>query len=110
MFAIFQDELEAQKSFKAFFTAKIITKYSSERILSICGQKISKRPFKVLYIHPDNRSDHCLKSYKRVQTSRINYIRLHETRKKKQTNKQTNIKYNNFSGLPVEMQLLKASN
>ena len=28
---------------------------------------------------------------------------LHETRNK------TNIKYNNFSGLPVEMQLLKAS-
>ena len=76
MFAIFQDELEARKSPKAFFTVKIITKYSSERILSICGQKICKKLFKVLYILPDNRSDHCLKSYKRVQTSRINNARL----------------------------------
>ena len=32
VFAIFQDELKARKSVRAFFfTAKIVTKYSSER-------------------------------------------------------------------------------
>ena len=42
----------------------------------------------------------------------MNYARLHETRKKqtKQTKKkkQANIKYDDYSGLPVEMQFLKA--
>ena len=43
VFAIFQDELEARKSLKAFFfTAKLITRYSSERFLSIWGQKMSE--------------------------------------------------------------------
>ena len=35
------------------FTATIITKYFSERFLSICGQK---RLLKVLYITTENRS------------------------------------------------------
>ena len=34
---------------------------------------------------------------------KLNYAALHET-----TIKKTNIKYNNYSGLPFEMQLLKA--
>ena len=42
MFAFFKDELEARKSLKASFTARIITKYSLERVLSICGEKMSE--------------------------------------------------------------------
>ena len=42
MFAFFKDELEARKSLKASLTARIITKYSLERFLSICGEKMSK--------------------------------------------------------------------
>ena len=83
---------------KFLFRTKIITKYFLERFLSICGQKMSKG-FKNLYIKPDTRSNHCLKSYS------INYARLHETRKIK---KRKNINYNNYFKRPVEMQLLKA--
>ena len=43
MLDIFQDELFILKLFQSFlFLAKILTKYSSERFLSICGQKMSK--------------------------------------------------------------------
>ena len=54
-------------------TAKIITKYSSKRFLSICGQK---RPLKVLYITTDNRSDQLLQILQRSIKSRIikNYL------------------------------------
>ena len=41
----------------------------------------------------------------------MNYARLHETRKNKQNKqkkKQANIKYDDYSGLTVEMQFLKA--
>ena len=53
---------------KLSFTARIITKYSLERFLSICGEKMSKGflKFYKLIIKPDTRSDHCLKSYKRA--------------------------------------------
>ena len=59
MFAIFQDELEARKSFKAFsFTAKVIARYPSERFLSICGQKMSEGFLKLCkLVKPDTRSD-----------------------------------------------------
>ena len=55
------------------FTAKIITKYSSERFLSICGQK---RLLKVLYITTDNRSDQLLQILQTSIKSRIikNYL------------------------------------
>ena len=55
------------------FTAKIITKYSSERFLSICGQK---RPLKVLYITTDNRSDQLLQILQTSIKSRMikNYL------------------------------------
>ena len=55
------------------FTAKIITKYSSERFLSICGQK---RLLKVLYIITDNRSDQLLQILQTSIKSRIikNYL------------------------------------
>ena len=55
------------------FTAKIITKYSSERFLSICGQE---RPLKVLYITTDNRSDQLLQILQTSIKSRIikNYL------------------------------------
>ena len=43
MLDIFQDELFILELFQSFlFLAKILTKYSSERFLSICGQKMSK--------------------------------------------------------------------
>ena len=38
----FRDDLEARKSLKLSFTARIITKYSLERFPSICGEKMSK--------------------------------------------------------------------
>ena len=55
------------------FTAKIITKYSSERFLSICGQK---RLLKVLYITTNNRSDQLLQILETSIKSRIikNYL------------------------------------
>ena len=55
------------------FTGKIITKYFSERFLSICGQK---RPLKVLYIATDNRSDQLLQILQTRIKSRIikNYL------------------------------------
>ena len=42
VFAFFKEELKAGKSLKAFFKARIITKYSLERFLSICCEKMSK--------------------------------------------------------------------
>ena len=53
---------------KLSFTARIIAKYSLERFLSICGEKMSKGflKFYKLIIKPATRSDHCLKSYKRA--------------------------------------------
>ena len=49
---------------KLSFTARIITKYSLERFLSTCGEKMSEGflKFSKLMIKPDTRSDHCLKS------------------------------------------------
>ena len=46
-------------------TARIMTKYSLERFLSICGEKMSEGflKFYKLIIKPDTRSDHCLKSW-----------------------------------------------
>ena len=71
MFTFLQDELEAKKSLKTFFfTAYIITKYSSERFLSSCGEKMSKRFLNFCklkaYIIPDTNSDHCVQFYKRA--------------------------------------------
>ena len=53
---------------KLSFAARIITKYSLERFLSICGKKMTEGflKFYKLIIKPDTRSDHCLKSYKRA--------------------------------------------
>ena len=53
---------------KLSFTARIITKYSLECFLSICGEKMSESflKFYKLIIKPDTQSDHCLKSYKRA--------------------------------------------
>ena len=39
MFAFFKGELEARKSLKASLTARIMTKNSLERVLSICDEK-----------------------------------------------------------------------
>ena len=53
---------------KLSFAARIITKYSLESFLSICGEKMSAGflKFYKLIIKPGTRSDHCLKSYKRA--------------------------------------------
>ena len=58
MFAFFKDELEARKSLKASFTARVITKNSLERVLSICGEKMSKgflKICKLINYKPDTR-------------------------------------------------------
>ena len=47
MFAFFKDELEARKSLKPLIRARIITKYSLKRFLSICGEKMSKGFLKI---------------------------------------------------------------
>ena len=47
VFAFFKDELEARKCSKLSFTARIITKYSLERCLSIYGEKMSKGFLKI---------------------------------------------------------------
>ena len=56
---------------KLSFTARIIAKYSLERFLFVCGEKMSKgfSKFYKLIIKPDTRSDHCLKSYKPAKTT-----------------------------------------
>ena len=70
MFAIFQDALKAKEIAQSLlFTANVITRYSSERFLSICGQKMFEGFLKfciMKLVKPDTRSDHCLKSYKRT--------------------------------------------
>ena len=67
MFAIFQDALKAKEIAQSLlFTANDIT---SERFLSICGQKMFEGflKFRIMkLVKPDTRSDHCLKSYKRT--------------------------------------------
>ena len=70
-FAYFKGELEARKLLKLSFTARIIAKYSLERFLFVCGEKMSKgfSKFYKLIIKPDTRSDHCLKSYKPAKTT-----------------------------------------
>ena len=76
------------------FTTKITTKYSSERFLCICGQKMSKG-FLNLILFLVRGVVSCI-------TSRINYVRPVRKPEKK------HIKDNNCSGLPVEMLHLKA--
>ena len=74
---------------KLSFTARITTKYSLERFLSICGEMSEGfLKFYKLIVKPDTQSDHCLNSYKRASTkygSPINYARLPWIRYKKQT-------------------------
>ena len=56
----FKDELEARKSFKAFFYSQnMITKYSLERFLFFRGKKMTKGflKFYKLIIKPDTRSE-----------------------------------------------------
>ena len=63
MFAFFKDELARQENrSKLSFTARIITKNSLERFLSICGEKMPEGflKFYKLIIKPDTRSHHCL--------------------------------------------------
>ena len=68
MFAFFKMNSRQENHAKLSFTARIITKYSLERFLSICVKKMSEGflKFYKLIIKPDTRSDHCLKSYKRA--------------------------------------------
>ena len=80
MFAFFKDELEARKSLKASFTARIITKNSLERVLSICGEKMSKGFLKICKLITNLILGQIIVSNLtnvRKQNSRINYARLH---------------------------------
>ena len=92
MFACFKDELKTRKSLKIFFL-------QSNLYLNIL-QNVS------FYLGWESISKGFLKFCQILQT-RINLPhncdRLHEIRYKT-----TNIKYNNYSGIPVEKQLLKA--
>ena len=66
MFAFFKDDARQENHSKLSFTAKIITKYSLERFLSICGEKLSKGFLKFWKLI--SNLNHCLKSYKRAET------------------------------------------
>ena len=68
MFAFSKMNLRQENRLKLSFTARIITKYSLERFLSLCGEKMSEGFLKYykFIIKPDTRSDHFLKSYKRA--------------------------------------------
>ena len=92
VFACFKDELKTRKSLKVFFLQPNLQ-------LNIL-RNVS------FYLRWESISKGFLKFCQILQT-RINLPpncdRLHEIRYKT-----TNIKYNNYSGIPVEMQLLKA--
>ena len=79
----------------------MVTKYSSERFLSSHGQKMSKHFLSSVL---QQRSDHCLKTYKSALIDGINNAQLMKPNKKK-TNKYQ--MQQNYSSLPVEMQLVK---
>ena len=73
---------------KLSFTARIITKYSLERFLSICGEKMSKGFLKFCKLISNLILGQIIVSnltnvYK--LNSRINYARLHQIRYKKRT-------------------------
>ena len=74
MFAFFKDELEARKSLKASFTARIITTNSLERVLSICGEKKDLQAYINLILGQIIVSN---LTNVRKQNSRINYARPH---------------------------------
>ena len=57
------DSRQDNRSKLFFFTAKVIARYSSERSLSTCGQKMSEGFLKFCKLQPDTRSDHCVKSF-----------------------------------------------
>ena len=89
---------------KLSFTARIITKYSLERFLSICGEKMSKGFLKFCKLISNLILGQIIVSnLTNVQklnsrTTTLDFIKL---------DIKTNIKYNNYSGLPFEMLLLK---
>ena len=91
-----KDDLEARKSLKA----RIITKYSLERFLSICGEKMSKGFLKFYKVISNLILGQIIVSNLtnvHKPNGCINYARLHYIKKS------TNIKYNNDSGLPFEI-------
>ena len=92
---------------KLSYTARIITKYSLVRFLSICGEKMSKGFLKLCkLISKLILGQIIISNLTNVHklNSRINYARLHQIRYKK-----TNIKNNNYLGLPFKMQSWKVS-
>ena len=77
------------KSWKLSFTARIITKYSLEPFLSICGGKMSKgflKSCKLIYISKLILGQIFVSNLGNVHrlNSRINYALLHSIRYKKQ--------------------------
>ena len=80
MFAFVKDDLEARKSLKAFFYSQIITKYSLERVLSICDEKMSKGFLKICKLISNLILGQIILSNLtnvRKQSTLINYARLH---------------------------------
>ena len=79
-----------ENRWKLPFTARIITKYSLERFLSICGEKMSKgflKSCKLIYISNLILGQIFVSNLANVHrlNSRINYALLHQIRYKKQT-------------------------
>ena len=73
---------------KLSFTARIITNYSLERFLSICGEKLSKGFLKFCKLISNLILGQIIVSNltnEHKLNSRINYARLHYIRYKKQT-------------------------
>ena len=81
MFAFFKDELDRQENrSKLSFTARIITKYSLERFLSIFGGKMSKGLLKFCKLISNLILGQIIVSNLtnvHKLNSRINYARLH---------------------------------
>ena len=74
-------ENRSKLSFDLFFTARIITKYSLERFLSICGEKISEGFLKFCKLISNLILGQIIVSnltnLVHKLNSRINYARLH---------------------------------
>ena len=95
VFAIFQDELEARKLLKVFF---LQPKLYLDILWNVFFLFADKKKYVWHYVRSFS-----LKSYKHVQTSPIDYARLHETRK---TTTTTNNKYNNYHGVELRYEAI----
>ena len=71
---------------KLSFTARIITKCSLERFLSICGEKMSKdflKLCKLISSLPDSWSDQIVSNLTNVHTPNCNKVVIEKSKKQK---------------------------